>query len=293
MMRRDDSGPTEQGAPPDGYPAVTRTRFADQAYTHLFHKIVTGEFREGDMLPSENDLGLRFQVSRPVVREALQRLRDDGLIASRRGSGSVVQQRPPVDVSNAFMAEKRQVLFENLELRKVIEPHAAAFAAARRTERDLDALRFAVDEYERLAVIEGTVSDHLDFAFHLALAVAAHNRRFVEVIRLVEYDIDHAVNLVRYLIRFDHLERSRSVHAEHARILDAIERRDPEEARIAMHDHLEQARVRMVDSRPEVRSRVDPAAASGPVGLRPAAPSSGPPKPSVSTARSAAAGRRS
>lgn len=244
--------PESQGGRSDLFPAVTRTRFADQIYAHLFHKIVTGEFKEGGMLPSENELCGLFGVSRPVVREALQHLRSDGLIASRRGSGSFVQPRPSVDVSSAYVAEKRQTLFENLELRKVIEPQAAVFAAARRTEQDLEALRAAVDQFEQVAIIEGGVSDHLDFAFHLAVAVAAHNRRFVDVIRLVEYDIDHAVNLARYLTRFDHLERSRSVHAEHARILDAIERKDPEAARSAMRDHLEQARVRMVNSRPDV-----------------------------------------
>ena len=246
--------PEGEGGRSDLFPAVTRTRFADQVYTHLFHKIVTGEFKDGDVLPSENELCGRFGVSRPVVREALQRLRSDGLIASRRGSGSFVQPGPPVDVSSADVAEKRRALFENLELRKVIEPQAAVFAAARRTEQDLQALRAAVDRFEQVAIVEGGVSNQLDFAFHLAVAVAAHNRRFVDVIRLVEYDIDHAVNLARYLTRFDHLERSRSVHAEHARILDAIERKDPEAARSAMRDHLEQARVRMVNSRPDVSS---------------------------------------
>src|SRR4051794_677016 len=112
----------ELSGPSDPFPTVMRTRLSDQAYGRLFHKIVTGEFKEGDVLPSENDLCRSFQVSRPVVREALRRLRQDGLIASRRGSGSFVQPRPSVNVSSAFVAEKRQILFENLELRKVIEP---------------------------------------------------------------------------------------------------------------------------------------------------------------------------
>ena len=125
--------PSARQAPEDGggrsdlFPAVTRTRFADQAYAHLFHKIVTGDFKEGDVLPSENELCGLFGVSRPVVRQALQRLRADNLIASRRGSGSFVQSRPPVDVSSAYVTEKRQVLFENLELRKVVEPQAQGY----------------------------------------------------------------------------------------------------------------------------------------------------------------------
>ena len=80
-----------------GFPAATRGRLADHAYNVLLHKIVTGEFREGDPLPSENELCTLFGVSRPVVREALQRLRKQGVVTSRRGSGSFVRWRtfPP------------------------------------------------------------------------------------------------------------------------------------------------------------------------------------------------------
>jgi altronate dehydratase large subunit len=92
-------------------------------------KIVTGEIAEGASLPSEHELSALFDISRPVVREALQRLRDEGLIASRRGSGSVVQPRPSLDVSSAYFAEKRRLMLENLEFRGTIEPQAAFYAA--------------------------------------------------------------------------------------------------------------------------------------------------------------------
>jgi GntR family transcriptional regulator, transcriptional repressor for pyruvate dehydrogenase complex len=251
LARHVVADPINTASSSDGaFPTVTRTRFADQAYTHLFHRIITGEFKEGDMLPSENDLCGLFGVSRPVVREALQRLRADGLIDSRRGSGSFVQQRPPMDMSSADMAEKLRGLLENLEFRSVIEPQAAFLAAERRTAADLAAIRTAVEQLEQVAVINGGIGHHLDFAFHVAVAAAAGNRRFVDAIRMVEYDIDHGVNLVRYLVRFDHLERSRSVLADHTRILNAIERRNAKAARSAMQDHLEQARIRMQEGRP-------------------------------------------
>ena len=233
------------------FPTLSRTRFADQAYTSLFHKIITGEFEEDDMLPSENELCALFGISRPVVREALQRLRADGLIESRRGSGSFVRQRQPRKMSKQFTAGKLRELLENLEFRSIFEPKAAFFAAERRTKSDLLAMRAAVDEFEQVAVLGGGVGHHLDFAFHLAVAAAAANPRFVDAIRMVEYDIDHGVNLVRYLVRFDHLERSRSVHAEHARILAAIERKDAEVASREMCEHVEQARIRMLNRQPD------------------------------------------
>lgn len=113
------------GADASAFPAVRRTRYAEQAYTYLFHKIITGEFKPGEMLPSENELCAVFGISRPVVRQALQRLRSDGLIESRRGSGSFVQQRRPVDVSDAYAAGKLRELLQNLEFRSVVEPKSA------------------------------------------------------------------------------------------------------------------------------------------------------------------------
>ncbi len=232
-----------------GFAAVTRTRFADHAFTVLFQKIVTGEIAEGESLPSEHELSALFDISRPVVREALQRLRDEGLIASRRGSGSFVQPRPSLEVSSAYFAEKRRLMLENLEFRGTIEPQAAFYAAERRREADLDAIEDAINRHARVAV-EGGIGYHLDFGFHLTVATASYNRRFVAAVQMVEHDIDHGVNLVRYLARFDHLKRSQSVIADHIRILRAIRQQRPEEARKAMRAHLENARLRMVQSEP-------------------------------------------
>ncbi len=232
-----------------GFAAVIRTRFADHAYAALFQKIVTGEIPEGGSLPSEHELCARFDISRPVVREALQRLRGEGLIASRRGSGSYVQARPSLNVSCAELAGKQRDILQNLEFRSTIEPQAACFAAERRSESDLDAIEDAINRHARVA-IEGGVGYHLDFGFHLAVATASDNRRFVEAVQMVEHDIDHGVNLARYLARFDHLRRSQSVIADHSRILRAIRQQRPEEARKAMRTHLENARLRMVQSEP-------------------------------------------
>jgi uncharacterized protein (TIGR02118 family) len=93
------------------FPAAARGRLADHAYHVLLHKIVTAEFREGDPLPSESELSALFEVSRPVVREALKRLRT-----------------------------QREML-ENLEFRRAIEPQAAALAAERRQDTHLAAIQ--------------------------------------------------------------------------------------------------------------------------------------------------------
>lgn len=234
---------------PGAFSTVSRTRLADHAYSVLLHKIVAGEIREGEPLPPENELCALFGVSRPVVREALQRLRGQGLIESRRGSGSFVQPRPAPHLSSAETADRRRRTLENLEFREAIEPQAAALAAERRSDADTQAIQEMVDRYARVA-LSGGIGLHLDFGFHLAVAEASKNLRFVEGIQGVAHDIDHGVNLARFRSRFEHLERSQSVVADHTRILQAIQSRRPEEARRAMRAHLENARLRMLQSEP-------------------------------------------
>lgn len=252
----DEVATARRGGGGSGRPAeqasVARRRLADQAYAHLLHRIVIGDYAEGASLPSESELGRLLAVSRPVVREALDRLRADGLVESRQGLGTFVRPRRSEAVDPEAIAGQRRLFLSNLEFRDAIEPRAAALAAERRTPAELDGIASTVARYERVAVVEGSVGEHLDFAFHLAVAEASGNGRFVEAIRSVAFDIDHGVNVLRYLARFHHLDRSRSVLADHARVLDAIARREPAVAEAAMRRHLEHARVRVVHSRPPV-----------------------------------------
>lgn len=241
---------------PSRLPAVTRIRLADQAYAQLLHRIVTGEYREGAPLPSENELGTQLGISRPVVRAAIDRLRLDGLIKSRRGSGTFVLPHRAETMSPAVVAERQKRFLRNLEFRTAIEPEAAMLAARRRSSVQLAAIAAAVTHFERVAVAQGLIDEHLDFAFHLAIAEASHNALFVEAIRTVAFDIDHGVNLLRYLARFEHLERSRSILADHARILTAIHDENPSAAGAAMRDHLDHARLRMLYRRPDVAAGV-------------------------------------
>jgi GntR family transcriptional repressor for pyruvate dehydrogenase complex len=239
---RPASGNTRAAGVLSAFPTVRRSRFADQAYAFLFHKIITGEFREGQMLPPENEMCAKFGISRPVVREALDRLRSEGLVTSRRGLGSFVQPRPK---GHPLTPKKLQLFEENMEFRRIIEPQAVMLACARRTASDLRAIRATIKEYERVAVQDGAAAANLDSSFHLAIAEASQNHRLVEAIRAVQYDIGHGIKLMQDMDRFDNLERCRKVLGEHSRILAAIEAKDAASGERAMRDHLERARDRL------------------------------------------------
>ena len=102
---------------------------ADRIYSDILNSIIEGEFKEGDRLLTEHALAERFSTSRPTVREALARLRADGIIVTRRGSGTTVGRRPDPDVRRFAPLETLSDIRRCYEFRVVTEAGAAALAA--------------------------------------------------------------------------------------------------------------------------------------------------------------------
>ncbi|MEW5421753.1 FadR/GntR family transcriptional regulator [Amorphus sp. 3PC139-8] len=225
-------------------------RLADQVYRQLRRSILQGEIAPGANLPGEIKLARVFQVSRPVVREAIGRLRTDGLVASRRGSGTYVAETVPemeenVEPPEALdLAAVRDALAE-LEFRMVIEAETAYLAAQRRGQDDLKAMEEALDAFAA-ALEEGRVARHFDRMFHRAIAEATGNARFVVALDALESERSPAELLMRHRLHFHPRDRGRAVLAEHRDILRLIRDQDSEGARRAMRNHLERARIRMI-----------------------------------------------
>ena len=103
-------------------------------YERILEQIVSGQLAEGIRLPPEVELARAFDVSRSTLRQALGRLQADGLIVSRRGSGSYVGRRPPPDILNLQAIGGAPELFRSFELRITLEGDAAGLAAVRHQE---------------------------------------------------------------------------------------------------------------------------------------------------------------
>lgn len=219
----------------------------ERVYRSLVHAIGSGKFDKGVRLPSEPELAVTFSVSRPVVRQALTRLRKEGVIESLRGSGNYV-----VGMDNT-LAEKLglvasspaqiQHLMDDLEFRLVIEPQAAYFAARRRKAADIKRMEDTLRRFQA-AHAKGAITHHFDYLFHQAIAMATANQRFVDAIHSIEYRLDDPRLQLRHLVHFRPSSRGEAVIAEHGEILNLVRRRDPEGARQAMRDHIEAARRR-------------------------------------------------
>lgn len=224
-----------------------RRSLADGVFDRMQRAIKSGAYRPDERLPTEHDLAAEFEVSRPIVREALKRLRDQGLIYSRRGAGSFVRVIGLKQPLGFGQLENVSDLLNCYEFRVTIEPEAAALAAERQDPATLAAISAAL-EMMRDATNRMTHREDADFLFHLAIANAAENSYFSTAMEALK---DHiAVGMRFHGASIKREARGlNKVFAEHAAILEAIRDRDGAAARGLMRDHLTGSRERLFERR--------------------------------------------
>lgn len=218
----------------------------DRIYAHVVESILRGDFAPSNKLPTEGALASQFGVSRPTVREALARLRSDGIIDSRRGAGSTVIRAPGTPVVVATPIKSLADIERYYAFRSCIEMGAAAGAAEFREESDLEALRAAFDALNT-AMEAGHSGADEDVRFHLAIARASHNPFFVTTIDTSVAPIRQFIELARNITDKKSLERVRTTQAEHQAIVDAITRRSPGDAAEAIRIHILNAKRRIFE----------------------------------------------
>lgn len=209
----------------------------------IMRQIEAGDFKPGDVLPSELSLAETFNVSRTVVREALARLKFEGVIESKRGSGAVVCDllyRKTFSFPSGVGSPQERA--DIIEFRLIMEGECAALAAARRTEEQLRMLKNYLDSMRE--AIDGRQSGLVpDYRFHCLIAEAAQNLYIKSFIRFLSAKLLGGVQEARALSNQD-ITRARVVHEEHCDIYEGIRRQSPEEARAAVHQHLTNSALR-------------------------------------------------
>jgi GntR family transcriptional repressor for pyruvate dehydrogenase complex len=220
------------------YQAVATSRLYQQIVEQIERSIVDGQLKAGDQLPPERELAQRFGVSRTAVREAVKTLREKGLVEAYPGRGTFVtngtSQAIRLSLDRMIRITQPDGNISLIEVREILEPEIAARAAARADEKDVAALREAFAAMDHAGGnAEAFIEADLDF--HLALAEASRNP-------LIPAIIDPIVALLR-----EHRLQTFRVQGgpergqyHHKRILEAVERHDPDAARGAMKAHLQQ-----------------------------------------------------
>jgi len=216
-------------------------------YNDILSRIIEGEYKEGERLPTEHTLAERFSTSRPTVREALAQLRADGIIATRHGSGTTVMRRPDPNVRRFAPLETLSDIRRCYEYRVVVEAGAASLAAQNADEKNIAAIRREWDNLQDVIETSG-IGAKDDFAFHMAVAFASKNQFFITALSGIQEQMVFSMNLSRNLSLVKSIERQHLVQQEHLEVLEAIQSRDAERASTAMRAHLERAVNRMFGS---------------------------------------------
>jgi len=198
-------------------------------------RIVGGELAPGTTLDPEA-LGRTYDVSRTVVREAVKVLAAKGLLEARPKRGTTVRERaawnhldPDVVAWRFEVAPDRHLLRALHELRLIFEPAGARLAAERATERDIAAINEAVVAMRaHHGDVEAVTAD--DLRLHRAILVATQNELLPQFETLIEAGLR-----VRHRVVFSAVGDTRYLEA-HARVAEAIARRDPPAAEAAMRD---------------------------------------------------------
>ena len=218
---------------------IARSYLHEEVYRQIVRLIERGEFPGGTRLPTEFELAGRFGVSRPIVRRALEQLRERGYVTTRKGSGTIVS----TDVAGPRLAfpvlSSVADLQQFYEFRIALEGQIAAQAAERRTERDLAAMTEATDRADA-ALAQGNyqLCTDLNFAFHRAVAAASGNRFFLATLEALPNLVGETALRRRFGPLAQEDSRQRRLLEEHRRILRAIEAREPQRARDLMTDHI-------------------------------------------------------
>lgn len=198
-----------------------------------------------DKLPSEGELAQRFGVSRPIVREGLLRLRTEGIVESRRGSGSYIVRLPQQHAAAvATPIESIADIDRYYAFRLCVEVGVARIAAEQRDDSDLRAIREA---YAGLAgaLAAGASSVEEDVRFHLAVAAASHNQFFIRTMDQIVVPFRQCLELSHNLWKTKNDLRRGLVETEHQAIVEAIAQRSAERAAEAMAAHIANARRRI------------------------------------------------
>lgn len=217
-------------------------KLSDQIVRQLETLLLEGTFRPGDRLPPERQLAEHLGVSRPSLREALQKLAARGLVVSRQGGGTYVTARLDEGLAGPWqemLAEHPELHRDVLEFRRMLEGTVARLAAERATEADLDRIgRLYGEMTEAHAQDLREESSKIDVAFHRALADAAHNALFTHLsaslLNMLHTHVhDNIANLFHVGDVGEHLL------SQHRAVWLAVKERRPDDAQAAAEAHID------------------------------------------------------
>jgi GntR family transcriptional regulator, transcriptional repressor for pyruvate dehydrogenase complex len=232
---------------PSGEPAQTKGSTAKKVeltVRAMAQAIVQGEYAPGNLLPSESELGRRYSVSRPLVREAIARLVNLGMVETRHGIGSYVKQPTEWQILEPFLLQLLidlghlpDIGRELVELRASIEVEAARNAAQHITPKQLQQLESWLHQMDASLEQDVETFARADVAFHNVIISSTENRFFMQIMNKLAYPL---ITARRMTSQLGGLPSRTEAQMWHRRIFEAIAARDAAAAADAMRNHITQ-----------------------------------------------------
>ncbi|UOD34787.1 FadR family transcriptional regulator [Deferribacteraceae bacterium V6Fe1] len=214
-------------------------KISDEIYDQIKELILTGKLKPGEKLPPERELAVTLGVSRPSIREALQKLEAQGFLEQIQGDGTYVK----VATSEAFdgfleeFTRKDNAIFDLMEVRRILETWAAYTAAERANEKEIEQMQEYLNEMKD-AKDYGQIGYISDANFHSTISYATHNVLLIHIMNNIYEWIEKVSYEVRSRMYTD--ERSHEeLFNQHSAIFNAIKDGKPLAAYNAMNLHMD------------------------------------------------------
>ena len=226
---------------------IKRKNFADEIAEIVQRKILEMNLKEGDRLPSHEELARQLGVSKASLREGLQKLSTMGVIDLRQGLGTIVatpQIANYLKILSPRLITTGSTLSDLFEARKCIESTTVANAAVMASEIDINDLGMSLSEMEK-ALQNGDTATFLraDVEFHNLIAKAGKNEVLLEILSVINELLLFHENLTQRMP--GGVEKAYDFHKK---ILHAIKEKNPSQSRILMEKHIDDIKSqRMVD----------------------------------------------
>ena len=230
----------------DAVESLERRRMSDYVYDQVLHSILEHRVKPGERL-SIPDLSRSLNVSQMPVRQAIDRLSEEGLVDIRPRSGSFVAQADERDVAETF------------DIRRALDRLAAETAVLHVCDQDISELREYIRQMDRLAAMgsEGMgAHDRLNWEFHLLIVRLSDNEKLYDMYRQLNAHLKIASV---HVSSRDWASRVPRAQAEHRTMVDALEDRCAASLKAVLTEHVERAKSALVADIRAARESAAPA----------------------------------
>ncbi|MDD3997937.1 MAG: FadR/GntR family transcriptional regulator [Sphaerochaetaceae bacterium] len=211
---------------------------SEKIFEEILNLITAGVYKDGDRIPSENELKEKHGVSRNTVRLALNKLSTLGIIETKRGDGSFIKaakMNVPLKLMVSNLIFEKQDFDQILEFRRAIEIEAIKLAADRATPKDLGKLRQVLKKMQEMAAIKDMAAfADLDHEMHILFARASQNKMFDSMIEII-----HSILTADMRKLLERQGQDIDSLFYHESILFCLENHKPTEAAYFMERHMD------------------------------------------------------